>query len=145
MIREWYLDEPGSEPPAGESPRWIRAAAVGVGVTAVFCVGVVFGHQSVPDAPARIGKDAVPVGLSCQEDEAIALVGTSTPVCMNVGELAGRLGGDTVTVQGATYKVDDPNRPACFMEPSDTPEGVEMILYSRLADKTSDRGIEVVC
>lgn len=126
-------------------PRPGRRLAAGLAVAAALGAGFLLGHQSVPGAPARIGGSDVPVGLRCQEDEAIALVGPGAPVCVNVGELAGPVGGDTVTVQGATYSVGDPNRPGCFAEPSDAPEGVEVILYSRISDRTSDRGVEVPC
>jgi hypothetical protein len=142
VIRDHYLDHA----PAGEipPPRWGRALGLGLAATGVLCTGFLLGHQSVPDAPARIGGTDVAVGTRCQEDEAIALVGPGSPVCVNVAELAGPHG-NRVTVRGVSYDMDDQSRPACFMEPSETPEGVEVILYAHLSDKTSDRGIEVTC
>jgi len=140
VIRDDYLDDarPGDPSSMGS------AVLKGLAISGVFGLGLLFGHQSVPDAPARIGGTDVPIGIHCQEDEAIALMGPGAPVCVNVAELAGPHG-NQVTVQGVSYDMNDQSRPACFMEPSETPEGVEVILYAHLSDKTSDRGIEVTC
>jgi hypothetical protein len=140
VIRDQYLDDPRPGDPPGVGSAVLR----GLAVSGVFGLGLLLGHQSVPDAPARVGDHGVPPGLTCQEDEAIALVGPGAPVCVNVAELAGPHG-NRVTVRGVSYAMDDQSRPACFMEPSETPEGVETILYAHLSDKTSDRGIEVTC
>jgi hypothetical protein len=53
---------------------------------------------------------------------------------------------DQIVVQGEVYDINAPDRPACWMEPSNTPEGYEVILYPRLSmHNDADLGFEVSC
>lgn len=45
----------------------------------------------------------------------------------------------------AGYDVNDPHRPGCFVEPSNTPEGHETIYYAYISDRTDPLGFEVPC
>lgn len=44
-----------------------------------------------------------------------------------------------------TYEVNDPHRPACFVQPSSTREGFEVIFSWDLARFTDELGFEVNC
>lgn len=51
-----------------------------------------------------------------------------------------------IVVQGEVYDINAPDRPACWMEPSNTPEGYEVILYPHLSmHNDADLGFEVSC
>lgn len=51
-----------------------------------------------------------------------------------------------VTVQGQVYQTNAPHRPACWVEPSETPDGFEVILYPDTAmHHDGDLGFEVAC
>lgn len=53
---------------------------------------------------------------------------------------------DQIVVQGEVYDINAPDRPACWMEPSNTPEGYEVILYPHLSmHNDADFGFEVSC
>lgn len=55
-------------------------------------------------------------------------------------------GPDLIAVHGELYEVSAPNRPGCFVEPSDSVDGFEVILYPDIAAvNPADLGFEVPC
>ena len=43
------------------------------------------------------------------------------------------------------FDLNDPNRPGCFVEPSNVSRGYEVIYYSRTSDRSETLGFEVRC
>lgn len=80
--------------------------------------------------------NVVPVGGTLFEDDPWGRWDCRTMGNRTCGDGAGNL---TIwfevdgTLSG--FDVDDPHRPGCFVEPSNTPEGYEVIFYSRISGR----------
>lgn len=88
--------------------------------------------------------------VPCKEDEVVAPKIDHNPhygltwTCQNAEQYIAR--GTQIIVQGESYDINAPDRPACFMEPSGTKEGYEVILYPHLSmHHDGDLGFEVSC
>lgn len=64
----------------------------------------------------------------------------ATDAAVNLGQSE-----SLIAVHGAYYEASAPDRPACFAEPSETPERVEIIYYPNRALRTHTEGLEVLC
>lgn len=93
--------------------------------------GIIGGIFSLPE-----GKPRSPV--TCQEDEP----------CWDCQTMGNHVCGPNplIAVKGELYELRAPNRPGCFVEPSNTVDGFEIILYPDIAAVNSaDLGFEVPC
>lgn len=96
--------------------------------------------------------NVVPIGGTLYEDDAWGRWDCRTMGNRVCGDGAGNLtiwfeiGG---TLSG--FDVNDPHRPGCFVEPADTPEGYDVIFYSRISGRGAPEfigdplGFEVRC
>ena len=81
--------------------------------------------------------NVVPLGCEITEDDAWGRWD-----CASMGN---RVCGSTIYVGGTGYHVNDRHRPGCFMEPSKTPNGWEVIFYPSITEHADEFGFEVPC